>query len=85
MEVALEHALIEEHVAHGLRDDNVHLLGEGDLFHLPRDDDDALGEVVTLHQDLWAGGPPSTCSLSSTLTLAAISHSTSSPSGPSLL
>lgn len=57
VEVALEHALIEEHVAHGLRDNDIHLLRERDLFYLPGDDHDAVGEVVTLHQDLWVGGP----------------------------
>lgn len=56
VKVALKHALIEEHVAHGLRDDDVHLLREGDLLHLPRDDHDPVGEVVTLHQDLQARG-----------------------------
>ena len=55
MEVALKHAFIEEHVAHGLRDDDVHLLGEGHLLHLPGDDHNAVGEVVTLHQDLRVG------------------------------
>lgn len=57
MEVALKHALIEEHVAHGLRNDNVHLFGQRDLLHLPRDDHDAVGEVVTFHQDLREGMP----------------------------
>lgn len=55
VEVALKHALIEEHVAHGLRNNDVHLLGQRDLLHLPRDDHDAVGEVVTFHQDLRVG------------------------------
>lgn len=42
MQVALQHALIEQHVAHGLRDDDVNLLRQRHLLHLPRDDDHAL-------------------------------------------
>lgn len=52
VEVTLQHALVEEHVAHGLRDDDVDLLGQRDLLHLPRDDHDPLRQVVALHQNL---------------------------------
>lgn len=54
VEVALQHALVEEHVAHGLRDDDVHLLGERHLLYLAGDDHNAVHQVVALHQDLQA-------------------------------
>jgi len=55
VQVALQHALVEQHVAHGLRDDDVHLLGERHLLHLPRDDDHAIPQAVAVHQHLRGG------------------------------
>lgn len=42
MKVALQHALIEQHVAHGFRDDDVNLLWQRHLLHLPRYDNHTL-------------------------------------------
>ena len=36
VEEGFEHPLVEQHVAHRLRDDNVHLLRQVDLLNLPR-------------------------------------------------
>lgn len=38
MQVALQHALVEQHVAHWLRDDYVNLLRQRHLLHLSWDD-----------------------------------------------
>lgn len=52
MQVALQHALIEQHVAHGLWDDDVNLLRQRHLLYLPRDDDYTITKTVTVHQHL---------------------------------
>lgn len=58
MQVALQHALVEQHVAHWLRDDDVHLLGQRHLFHLPWNDDHALPQTVAVHQYLQRARRP---------------------------
>ena len=51
----LEHAFVEEHVAHGLRDDDVDHLGQLHLLHLARDHDDPVEHLVALYKGLqWA-------------------------------
>lgn len=52
VKVALQHALVEQHVAHGLRDDDVHLLRQGHLLHLPGDDHHTIAQMVAVHQYL---------------------------------
>ena len=52
VQVALQHALIVEHVTHGLRDDDVHLLRDRHLLHLTRHHADLTRQLVMLHQHL---------------------------------
>jgi len=44
--------LIQQHVSHGLGDDDVHHVGTADLLHLPFQDPDPLRQAVVLDQDL---------------------------------
>ena len=46
----LEHPLVEQHVAHRLGDDDVHLLGQLDLIYLAADHLDHLVHLVGCHQ-----------------------------------
>lgn len=52
MQVALQHSLIKQHIAHGLRDDDVHLFRQSDLFHLSWDYYHTFCQPVTVHQNL---------------------------------
>lgn len=52
MQVALQHPLVKQHIAHRLRDDDVHLLRQGDLLHLSWDYYHTLRQPVTVHQNL---------------------------------
>ena len=52
MEESLQHALVEEHVAHGFRDDQVHLLGQVNLFDFTGQHVDVLRQCVELDQCL---------------------------------
>ena len=50
MQVGLEHPLVEQHVAHRLRDDHVHLFRQLDLLDLARDDLDDAVQLVGADQ-----------------------------------
>lgn len=47
--------LAEQHVSHGLRDDDVHHVRAADLLHVPFKDPDPLGQAVAVDQDLETG------------------------------
>lgn len=52
MQVALQHALIEQHVTHGLWNDDVNLLRQRHLLHFARNDDHTLPQTIAVHQHL---------------------------------
>ena len=52
VEKRLEHAFVEEHVTHRLRDDDVDHLRQLYFLHLPRYHDDTVEHLVRLYEGL---------------------------------